>query len=115
MKPLVHLICDLECKGLGKITPVKYLEFTDSLVEFLELKVVHQHWNVFSNGSKFGPGILVILLLSESHLTLHTVPERKTLNLDIFSCKPFNEDVVYHMTRQMFEPIQYIQWRLLSR
>lgn len=36
---------------------------------------------------KFDPqGVTVLVLLSESHLSLHTWPERKTAALDIFTC-----------------------------
>ena len=115
MTNLVHLICDLKCEGLGRIEPASYLRFTDDLVAFLELKVINRYWQVFSNGSKFGLGISVLILLSESHLALHTSPEKKLLNLDIFSCHPFDEDMVNKMVRQMFNPVTYLQWKLISR
>jgi len=31
------------------------------------------------------------VLLAESHIFIHTFPNRRSLNLDIFSCKPFDE------------------------
>lgn len=31
------------------------------------------------------------VLLAESHIFIHTFPNRGSLNLDIFSCKPFDE------------------------
>ena len=39
-------------------------------------------------------GISGIVLIKESHIAIHTYEERKTLFLDIFSCKAFEEKTV---------------------
>ena len=44
--------------------------------------VLHAHLHVFS---PFG-GITGVLLLAESHITLHTWPERRFAALDLFMC-----------------------------
>lgn len=115
MKPLVHLICDLECEGLGGYSENYYLDFSTDIIQRLDLRIIHQYVSTFENGSDFGPGISVLLLLAESHLAIHTAPDRHLLNLDIFSCRPFDEDMVRRMIESRFSPTSYLQWKLLSR
>ena len=37
-------------------------------------------------------GISGVVLIAESHISLHTFPERNYLNVDIFSCKWFDSE-----------------------
>ncbi len=37
-------------------------------------------------------GISGFVLIAESHISIHTFPEKNYLSLDIFSCKPFDVD-----------------------
>lgn len=43
--------------------------------------VVHEISHAFSDS-----GLTCVLILSESHAVLHTWPETRTVNIDIFSC-----------------------------
>ena len=115
MGPLVHLICDLECDGLGGYSKYYFLDFAVGVVQSLNLQIIHQHISTFNNGSGFGPGVSVLLLLAESHLAIHTAPDRHLLNLDLFSCRPLDEDVILKMIKQTFKPKTFLQWKLLSR
>ena len=74
-----------------KNSPFELLDNLDHLlkmcffiVKFYDLKLIsHQH-------NKFSPqGISIIFLLAESHLSLHTWPEKGMISLDLFSCKDF--------------------------
>ncbi|MDK2896426.1 MAG: S-adenosylmethionine decarboxylase [Candidatus Atribacteria bacterium] len=45
-------------------------------------------------------GISGIVIISESHISIHTFPLRKYLSLDIFSCKPFDvEKATEHLVQ----------------
>jgi S-adenosylmethionine/arginine decarboxylase-like enzyme len=35
------------------------------------------------------------LLLSESHLSVHTFPERNHISLDLYTCRQYDNDDVY--------------------
>ncbi len=38
-------------------------------------------------------GVSGFVLIAESHISVHTFPDRGYLNVDIFSCKPFDADL----------------------
>jgi S-adenosylmethionine decarboxylase len=65
----------------------------DAIVTELSLVVVAPPvWHVFPGEA----GITAMVLLGESHLTLHTFPEHGTLTMNLYSCRerpgwPFRE------------------------
>jgi S-adenosylmethionine decarboxylase len=57
----------------------------DELIESLTLNPVSvAQWHQFPGAG----GITGLVLLAESHLTVHTFPENGTLCLNLFCCKP---------------------------
>jgi len=73
--------CDPE--RLGDRTALATL--FDRMVDELELRPVGAgQWHVFPPPG----GITGMLLLAESHLTVHTFPEHRSLCLNLFCCTP---------------------------
>ena len=59
-------------------------------------------------------GISGFVIIAESHISIHTFPEKLYLSVDIFSCKPFNVDKAIQDITEMFE-IKKSEIRLLDR
>lgn len=47
-------------------------------------------------------GVSGFVLIAESHISVHTFPERGILWADIFSCKPFDVERLVHRMRKTF-------------
>ena len=47
-------------------------------------------------------GISGFVLIAESHISIHTFPERNYINIDIFSCKEFNPEQAIREFEQQF-------------
>ena len=47
-------------------------------------------------------GISGFVLIAESHISVHTFPERGYLNVDIFSCKPFDAGASVDYVKTLF-------------
>lgn len=47
-------------------------------------------------------GVSGFVLIAESHISLHTFPERGYLSLDIFSCKDFKHGVAVEYVTELF-------------
>lgn len=51
-------------------------------------------------------GYSTIVMVAESHLTLHTFPESRFFTFDCYSCKGFDADVVLEILRETFGIVQ---------
>jgi S-adenosylmethionine decarboxylase len=49
-------------------------------------------------------GITGVVIIAESHLSIHTFPEKGWVFIDIFSCKPFETDYVINYLTEKFNP-----------
>ena len=59
-------------------------------------------------------GISGFVLIAESHISIHTFPERCYVNIDIFSCKDFDSEYAIQELKAIFE-FNEIQNYLLNR
>ena len=101
-----HLIVDLfDCKC--KTSIINEITFTINAV-FESIKLsnntiikVLQH--------KFKPqGISIVVMLAESHLSVHTYPEHKFVSIDIYSCgKHATPEKAVEYLIKTFEPTMY--------
>ena len=47
-------------------------------------------------------GISGIVMIAESHICIHTFPEKNYVSIDIFSCQPFDVDFAYNYFKKAF-------------
>jgi len=82
MKLGEHLLIDIICDNYDILNSLEKLEeLSDKLIKICKLTKLSKLKH------KFEPqGIILITLLSESHLSMHTWPENKSICIDIFSC-----------------------------
>jgi S-adenosylmethionine decarboxylase len=59
-------------------------------------------------------GISGFVLIAESHISIHTFPEKMYLSLDIFSCKAFDTQAAIKYITNLFD-IKKVEIKLLDR
>jgi S-adenosylmethionine/arginine decarboxylase-like enzyme len=82
-----HLICDfkelqsfdIDIKGICK-----------ELCSLQNYKILGEVEHLFQP-----EGYTFLFLLSESHLSVHTFPEKKYLSFDLFTCREYMDNTVY--------------------
>jgi S-adenosylmethionine decarboxylase len=47
-------------------------------------------------------GLSGFVIIAESHISVHTFPARNYINVDVFSCKPFNTDKALEDVKRVF-------------
>jgi S-adenosylmethionine decarboxylase len=71
---------------------------------------------VFRHGvkGKVSEGLSGFVLIAESHISVHTFPGRRFVNVDIFSCENFDVEDALAALREAFAP-RRVEWKLLDR
>jgi len=87
-----HMIIDL--KEIKNVFLLDNLEKIKSLLDTICEK--YDFCILNKSEHKFEPqGITILYLLSESHLSVHTFPERKYIAIDLYTCRDYKDNVVY--------------------
>lgn len=89
MKRSLHILADFHgCSGSPAFFFKKDAVRTKALamVKRAGFKIVASRFHKFSQTSAGEGGITGIIIVSESHVSLHTWPERHFVNLDVFFC-----------------------------
>ena len=69
---------------------------------------------VSSHSHYFDPGVSLVIILSESHLSAHTWPELKYLHIDLVSCiRKLDETGLEKVFKNLFQP-EYIKLAQLT-
>lgn len=62
-------------------------------IKIAKMKKIGEACVVFSPKKKdaWGKGISLVILIAESHLSIHTLVEHNSVAIDLFSCKKFDK------------------------
>lgn len=79
-RPGSHLIASLQTPDAASITDNSaFRNWLDERIQAYQLHKLGEVWHNFSPG-----GFTGVICLSESHLSIHTWPEHRLINLDIY-------------------------------
>ena len=87
-----HLICDIKnIKNQCLLNDVEQLkQVFDYICEKYNYNVLHKVQHLFDP-----QGITILYMLSESHLSIHTFPEKGYAALDLYTCREYDNNDVY--------------------
>ena len=111
-----HLILDgYECNR-EKLSDLDFIyRFLDVLPEKIEMsKITPPCVTRYTAGKPEDWGISGFVIIAESHISIHTFPEKLYLSVDLFSCKPFDPTLAVRITEKWFE-IERIEYQVLDR
>ena len=88
-----HMICDF--KGIENVELLNNITELKTLMGDICKKNDFTILNEMEQ--QFVPiGCSIIFLLSESHLSIHTFPEKKHMSFDIYTCRQYDDNTVYY-------------------
>lgn len=100
----IHVVWDIydgDEELLSYVPTIK--EILNQIVDELQLSKVGESYK------QFEPiGVTGFILLEESHVSIHTWPEHKFAAIDIFSCKPFDENRMKELLEKTFKSTKII-------
>ena len=110
----MHLIID----GYGG--DVCKMEDPDAIYQFLDeypdaigmTKITPPHVYIYEGQEPEDKGISGFVLIAESHISVHTFPQRRFINIDVFSCKEFDDQRALEEIRAVFSLETVRSWTL---
>ncbi|MBI2996128.1 MAG: S-adenosylmethionine decarboxylase [Candidatus Melainabacteria bacterium] len=105
-----HLLLEAYGSPREKLIDVgKISGLLDILPEKLEMtKIMPPYVFKYDGGNiKEDWGISGVVLIAESHIALHTFPEKEFFTLDIFSCKDFDVRFAVDFVLDTLEPVHF--------
>ena len=110
----MHLIVD----GYGG--DLKVMEDPDALLRFLDeypdaigmTKITPPQVYTYAGRKSEDNGLSGFVLIAESHISVHTFPGRKYINIDVFSCKEFDAEKALNELRATFSLETVRSWIL---
>ena len=106
----------LDCAGCNheKITSAENItEFAKKLVERIDM-VAYGEPQVVNFGSGNKAGYTLVQLIETSNICAHFVNENDTMYLDVFSCKPYDDEIVIATVEQYFDA-KYVRPNYITR
>jgi len=103
-----HIIVDMYDINIEKMVNINKNEssikewnfFIKQCFDECNISLLKTSWHNFDNNGAF----TVIYLLAESHLSLHTWPEKNYIALDVFTCGNSNTELIVEKILNYFEP-----------
>ena len=88
-----HMICDFKC-----IKNKDLLNDSERLNKILKTICSDFNFQILNEVEhKFEPiGCSILFLLSESHISIHTFPEKNHMSFDIYTCRQYSDNKVYN-------------------
>lgn len=113
------------CLDIANVKNKKLLKDFDTVYKFLDemparikmRKVDDPHLKWIPNDTpKDKGGLSGFVILAESHVSIHTFPDKKFIFMDIFSCKSFKRGMVLDYITEICENNRGdIEWQMLDR
>lgn len=112
----VHLMVDgYGCDRVGLEDMKLIYDFLDEYPDKMDMTKIMPPYVFRYNGAVPEDwGISGFVLIAESHISIHTFPDKQYLSIDMFSCKPFDTEVAVETIKKYFK-IQKYEMKVLDR
>ncbi|MCY4366899.1 MAG: S-adenosylmethionine decarboxylase [Chloroflexi bacterium] len=100
----MHLVIDGYAGDIEKMWDVDLVrEFLTNYPDNLGMTRITEPNVLEYNGPKIeDAGVSGFVIIAESHISIHTFPYRNYVNIDIFSCKSFDDDQATRDAKDLF-------------
>lgn len=112
----MHLIVDGFGGDYRKLTDLDFVfDMLDQYPDAIEMTKIMPPYVFKYHGKRPEDwGVSGFVIIAESHIAIHTFPEKGYVNVDIFSCKHFDTDRAIDYIKEQFGS-QRVECRVLER
>jgi len=88
----IHMVCDIKKienkELLNNVSQLK--EILDNICSKYNFTILNKMEHVFEP-----QGCTIIYMLSESHISIHTFPEKEYIAFDLYTCRYYEDNTIY--------------------
>ena len=108
-----HIILDFACSDKN-MNNTKYIyKLLNGLVNIIHMKKLTEP--IVKNGKPYLQGVSGIIMIETSHCSIHTFIKEKRINMDVYSCKDFNENSILDYLNRQFNSLKLLSKNILRR
>ncbi len=110
----MHLLIDgLGCDAEQIADPEHVRRFLDAYPDAIHMtKVAPPSVHTYKGPKPEDWGVSGFVIIAESHISVHTFPDRGYVNVDVFSCKEFDAELAIEEIRGQFTMTEVRSWVL---
>jgi S-adenosylmethionine decarboxylase len=89
----IHMICDIkEIQNLNILNDISSMKkILDIICKKYDFHILHKIEHAFEPY-----GSTILYMLSESHISIHTFPEKNYMAVDIYTCRSYDDNSAYN-------------------
>ena len=112
----MQLLIDGVCNSAGSLdSEYRVLTFLQRVPDYIGMTTISDpKVQRYKGTNPLDWGLSGFVLIAESHISVHTFPGRKHINIDVFSCKKFDVDKVIEYAIRLFS-IDVVTTNILER
>lgn len=110
-----HLMLDLKDCNIDKLNDMRWVfDLLDRLPDEIGMtKITQPQVFPYSGLVPEDEGITGLVVIAESHITVHTFTKKNYVFIDVFSCKPFDYELTKQKLIDAFEAKSFESWTQL--
>ena len=110
----MHLLIDGHGCDPAQLADAEHVRrFLDTFPDAISMtKITEPSVTIYRGPTPEDWGVSGFVIIAESHISVHTFPDRAYLNIDVFSCKEFDADVALAQVREVFTMGRVKSWVL---
>lgn len=110
----MHLVIDGRgCDHAQLSDPERARRFLDEFPSLIRMtKIVPPAVYTYHGPTPEDWGVSGFVIIAESHISIHTFPDRAYVNIDVFSCKEFDADEAMEQVWEFFSMESVSSWVL---
>ncbi len=110
----MHLVIDGYGGNVAKMKDAEFIrDFLDSYPDAIGMtKITAPHVYTYRGPQPEDWGVSGFVIIAESHISVHTFPDRGYINIDVFSCREFDTARALQEIKERFELEQTKSWTL---
>ena len=110
----MHLVIDGFGGDVGKMWDVELVrQFLNSYPEALGMtRITEPRVLEYQAPNPEDSGVSGFVIIAESHISIHTFPEKSYVNIDLFSCRAFDHERALQDAKALFDLEEVDTWLL---